>query len=45
MKMKILGVKLPTGGQLMTFAVTMLILMFLLKVAPIPETWKNWFRI
>lgn len=39
------GVRIPSMNQLVTLAVTLMVLLFVLRVLPIPENIKGLFRI
>jgi len=39
------GVKIPSINQIMTLAITLMVLLFILRIAPLPEQFKNLFRI
>lgn len=40
-----LKVRIPSIQSIITLAITLLVLMFLIKVLPLPENFKNLFRI
>lgn len=40
-----LGLKIPSLNQVISLAVTLAALLFLVKILPLPEQFKNLFRI
>lgn len=40
-----IGLKLPSLNQVITLAVTLAALLFVIKILPLPEQFKNLFRI
>ncbi len=39
------GIKIPSMNQILTLAVSLMVLLFILRIAPLPEQFKNLFRI
>ena len=40
-----MGIKLPTINQIIMTTLLIVIIFFIVKVLPIPDSWKNLFRV